>query len=218
MNSITFRDSNESIPVGKILCLGRNYPEHAKEMNAQLPENPIVFIKPATALVQSGGNVRFPSYSNEMHHEVEMVVLVGKDGKNIPKESADEHIAGYGIGLDMTLRDIQSDAKKRGLPWSVCKGFDSSAPVSLFVEKGAVSNPHILGISLTVNGIVRQRSNTREMLFPVDRIIAYLSSVFTLERGDLIFTGTPEGVGPVSRGDVLNAELESVGSLTVKIV
>ncbi len=217
MKSIRLGDRGKQVPVGKILCLGRNYPEHAKEMNAEVPQDPIVFIKPSTALLQSGGTLAFPPFSRVMHHEVEMVVLMGRDGKNIAKDAAYDFVAGYGVGLDMTLRDIQSQAKKNGLPWSVSKGFDSSAPVSVFVEKGRVSSPQNLEITLKVNGQVRQHSNTGRMLFPIDRIIEYISSVFTLEQGDLIFTGTPEGVGPVVSGDVLEAGLEGVGTLTVNI-
>jgi acylpyruvate hydrolase len=196
MKTVKFRDADRQLSVGKILCLGRNYAEHAKEMGSEVPDAPVVFIKPATALINSGGNVVIPTISNEVHHEVEMV----------------------GVGLDMTLRDLQSAAKKQGLPWTVAKGFDTSAPVSTLVEKSTVPNPHALDIILRVNGTVRQRSNTRHMIFPIDFVIAYLSSIFTLEPGDLIFTGTPEGVEAVAPGDVLEAELQSVGTLTVSVV
>jgi 2-keto-4-pentenoate hydratase/2-oxohepta-3-ene-1,7-dioic acid hydratase in catechol pathway len=218
MKTVKFRDADRQLSVGKILCLGRNYAEHAKEMGSEIPDAPIVFMKPATALINSGGNVVIPTISNEVHHEVEMVVAIGKLGRRIPKAIALDYVAGYGVGLDMTLRDVQSAAKKQGLPWTVAKGFDTSAPVSALAEKSTVPNPQALDIVLRVNGTVRQRSNTRHMIFPIDSVIAYLSSIFTLEPGDLIFTGTPEGVGAVAPGDVLEAELESVGKLTVSVV
>jgi 2-keto-4-pentenoate hydratase/2-oxohepta-3-ene-1,7-dioic acid hydratase in catechol pathway len=218
MNSVSFKDSGRAVAVGKILCLGRNYPEHAKEMKAELPGTPVVFLKPATAIVPPGGSVVFPPFSRDMHHEIELVILVGATGRNIPKDRARDHIGAYGVGLDMTLRDVQSEAKRNGLPWSVAKGFDTSAPVSLFMGREAVPNPQNLMLTLRVNGEVRQHASTSGMIFPVEDIIAYCSSVFTLEEGDLIFTGTPEGVGPVHRGDHLVAEIESLVSLAVQVV
>jgi acylpyruvate hydrolase len=217
MKNAKFCGERDHIAVGKILCLGRNYPEHAKEMKAETPTTPVVFLKPSTALLDDGGIVLIPPFSSELHHEVEMVVAIGRPGKNIPRASALDHVAGYAVGLDMTLRDVQSEAKKKGLPWSVAKGFDTSAPVSEFVRPSKVRDPHNLAITLRVNGELRQSSSTKNMIFTVTDIIAYLSTVFTLEAGDLIFTGTPEGVGPARPGDSLTAELESVGSLTVGV-
>jgi 2-keto-4-pentenoate hydratase/2-oxohepta-3-ene-1,7-dioic acid hydratase in catechol pathway len=217
MKNIAFLDGGRQVPVGKILCLGRNYPEHAREMKAQLPSTPVVFLKPPSALIDDGGRIVFPPYSQEMHHEVELVALIGVGGSAIPRERAMDHIGGYAVGLDMTLRDLQSDAKKAGLPWTVAKGFDTSAPVSRFVPRSAVADPSGLDMSLSVNDVVKQSSNTRHMLFSIPDIVAYLSIVFTLEAGDLIFTGTPEGVGPVKRGDTLHARISSVGSLTVGV-
>lgn len=217
MKTIRFADGNDALPVGKILCLGRNYAEHVKEMNAEIPSTPVVFIKPSTALLEPGGTIRIPPVSHDVHHEVEMVVVIGKPGRDIGRDVAMEHVAGYAVGLDMTLRDVQALAKKNGLPWSVAKGFDTSAPVSTAVRRSAVADPHTLALSLRVNGIVRQSSNTRNMFFKVPEIIAYLSTIFTLEAGDLIYTGTPEGVGAVAPGDTLTAELESVGTLTVGV-
>jgi 2-keto-4-pentenoate hydratase/2-oxohepta-3-ene-1,7-dioic acid hydratase in catechol pathway len=217
MKTLHFSDSDKHLRVEKILCLGRNYADHAKEMNAEVPEQPVVFIKPSTAIIQSGESVVMPAISREMHHEVEMVVVIGKEGRNIPTSTAMEYVGGYALGLDMTLRDIQSEAKKKGLPWSIAKGFDTSAPVSAIVEKEKIRDPHNLDISLKVNGKIRQQSNTRNMIFHVDYIISFLSGIFTLEPGDLIFTGTPEGVGMVVQGDILEAELESVGTLRVGV-
>ena len=217
MTKVTFTDSQRFVNVGKCLCLGRNYPAHAKEMNAEVPENPVVFIKPSTAVISSGSRVIIPPLSRELHHEVEMVVLIGKEGKNIPREKAYDFVSGYAVGLDMTLRDVQAEAKKKGLPWSVAKGFDTSAPVSAIMDKRFVPDPHALKLSLKVNGVLRQCSSTAHMIFRIDFIVAYLSSIFTLEAGDLIFTGTPEGVGQVIPGDEMEASLESVGVLHIGV-
>ncbi len=218
MSRILFHESQKSFTVGKILCLGRNYAAHAKEMNAALPESPVVFLKPATAIIHDGERVAIPRISTDVHHEVEMVAVIGRSAKNVPIKDAYDYIEGYAVGLDMTLRDIQADAKKKGLPWSVAKGFDTSAPLSDAVERSKVSDPHSLDLRLKVNGETRQTSNTRNMIYKIDFLVSYLSSIFTLEPGDLIFTGTPEGVGHVKAGDILEAELESVGSLRVEVI
>jgi len=217
MKTVRFRSTHRELPVGKILCLGRNYAEHAREMMAEIPLEPVVFLKPSSALVSDGGSVIIPPFSKEVHHEVEMVLVIGREGRHIAREQAMEHIAGYAVGLDMTLRDIQSVAKSKGLPWTVAKGFDTSAPLSQAVERDQIGDPHTLTLSLKVNGHLRQHSSTAAMIFPVDVIVSYLSTIFTLEPGDLIFTGTPEGVAAVAQGDLLEAELESVGRLTVNV-
>ncbi len=217
MKFVQFKDSARTMPAGKLICLGRNYAEHAKEMKAEVPSAPVVFLKPSTSLLAPGGKILLPAFSNELHHEVEMVVLIGTEGKQISRDRAMTYVAGYAIGLDMTLRDVQAEAKKKGLPWSVAKGFDTSAPLSPFVEPQEIPDPHNLDISLKVNGILRQHSNTRHMLFRIEDMISYISTVFTLEPGDMIFTGTPEGVGQVMPGDILQAELASVGTLTVTV-
>ncbi len=204
--------SGEILEVRKIFCIGRNYADHAKEMSTPVPESPVFFLKPATAVVPNGGVVSRPAISDDLHHEVEMTVLIGRGGKNISKGNALNHVAGYGIGLDMTLRDIQSEAKKKGLPWTLAKGFDTSAPMSDFVPADQVANPHDLGLRLDVNNISRQQSNTSNFIFKLDELIAYISQFFTLERGDVIFTGTPEGVAPVRSGDVLEARLLSTSN------
>ncbi len=217
MALIEFQNSPKKISVGKILCLGRNYAAHAKEMNAETPEAPVVFLKPSTALLPDGGVIILPPISNELHHEVEMVVLIGMNGKNVPRNRAMDYVGGYAVGLDMTLRDVQADAKKKGLPWSTAKGFDTSAPVSKFVEKAQIEDPNNLEISLKVNGVVRQKSNTKNMIFKIEDMITYISTIFTLEVGDLIYTGTPEGVGQVVSGDILEAELATVVTLKVSV-
>jgi 2-keto-4-pentenoate hydratase/2-oxohepta-3-ene-1,7-dioic acid hydratase in catechol pathway len=201
--------SAETIEVRKIFCIGRNYGDHAKEMNADIPEAPVFFLKPSTAIIGEAGVIRIPSISKELHHEVEMTVLLGRGGKDISRGNALNLVAGYGIGLDMTLRDVQNDAKKKGLPWTLAKGFDTSAPLSAFVAAEQVPDPHDLDLKLNVNGITRQQSNTKNFLFKIDELIAYISRFFTFERGDIIFTGTPEGVAPAASGDQLEAQLFS---------
>jgi acylpyruvate hydrolase len=218
MKTVLLQNSTEPIPVGKILCLGRNYPEHAKEMQASVPTTPVVFMKPSTAILSNNEPIAVPSISHNVHHEVELVVLIGKSGKSIPKSKAADYIAGYGIGLDMTLRDLQADAKKQGLPWTIAKGFDGSAPVSNFIPKDQIVDPHDLTICCRVNGTTRQQSSTRSMVFSIHHIIEYISSVFTLERGDLIFTGTPEGVGEVNKGDLIEAEIIGYTKITHPVV
>jgi len=217
MKSVKFVDG-ESLPVGKILCLGRNYPEHAREMKAEIPSIPVVFIKPSTAILENGGSVVIPPFSSDVHHEIELVVVIGRDGRDITAAAAMDHVAGYAVGLDMTLRDVQAEAKTKGLPWTVAKGFDTSAPLSAAVRCGAVGDPHALAMELRVNGAVRQHAVTSAMILRIPAIIAYCSSVFTLEAGDLIFTGTPEGVGRVVHGDRLDAQIARIGSLTVGVV
>jgi 5-carboxymethyl-2-hydroxymuconate isomerase len=215
--TIYFSDSNRTLHPGKIVCVGRNYADHVKEMNAPIPETPVLFLKPASAIVQKGGTVRRPVFSKDLQPEVEMVIALGRTGKDIPEAKVMEFIAGYGVGLDMTLRDIQTEAKKKGLPWSIAKGFDTSAPLSHFVERETIGDPNALEMILRVNGQLRQSVNTRTMIFSVRQLVSYISSVFTLEAGDLIFTGTPEGVSTVVPGDVLTAELEGVGTLEVTV-
>ncbi|MBI4427615.1 MAG: fumarylacetoacetate hydrolase family protein [Ignavibacteriales bacterium] len=223
MHTVTLRGFEEPFVVGKILCVGRNYAEHAKEMKSEIPREPVIFLKPSTAIVQDGGTVVIPAISRDVHHEVELTVLVGKGGKNIPRETALGHVAGYGIGLDMTLRDVQAEAKKKSLPWTMAKGFDASAPVSEFVSASGVGDPHALDIQLDVNGSVRQRSNTRFFIFRIDELISFISRTISLECGDVLFTGTPEGVGQVVTGDKLNARLTAADgslltSLTVSVI
>ena len=176
-------------------------------MRSDIPATPIFFLKPSTALLPDGGSIRVPSISNECHHEVELTVLIGNEGKNIPERDALRYVAGYGVGLDMTLRDLQAEAKKQGLPWAAAKGFDTSAPVSAFVPASRIDDPHRLSVELRINGTLRQRGNTADLIFSIPKLIASLSQLMTLEPGDLLFTGTPEGVGPVAAGDLLEAAL-----------
>jgi 2-keto-4-pentenoate hydratase/2-oxohepta-3-ene-1,7-dioic acid hydratase in catechol pathway len=175
-------------------------------------------MKPSTAIISGSDKIIIPKISIEVHHEVELVVVVGKDAKNIPAKNAYNYIAGYAVGLDMTLRDVQSDAKKKGNPWTVAKGFDTSAPISEVIPKAQIKNPHDLTITCRVNGALRQKSSTGKMIFSIDKIIEYISSIFTLEEGDLIFTGTPEGVGQVKAGDIIEAELEGYIKISHQVI
>jgi 5-carboxymethyl-2-hydroxymuconate isomerase len=217
MSSVFFKNGSTPIQVGKIVCVGRNYAEHVKEMHVEVADEPVLFLKPSSALLRDGGRIVIPPFSSNLHYEVELVVLIGTGGKNVSRARALAHVAGYGVGLDMTLRDVQAEAKRKGLPWVVAKGFDTSAPVSAFLPASSVEDPHDLLLTLKVNGQVRQQSSTSRMLFRIDELVSYISERFTLEEGDLIFTGTPEGVGRTVSGDVLEASVESVASLTVSV-
>ena len=209
--------TKERLHVGKVLCIGRNYALHAAEMGAAVPKSPVVFLKPSTAIVRTQGTVVLPAVTSDVHHEVELVVVIGPGGRNIRESEALDHAMAYAVGLDMTARDLQSEAKKKGRPWSVAKGFDTFAPLGPLVPADRVANPQALTISLKVNGMVRQHGHTGDMVFSVARLISYCSSVFTLEPGDLLYTGTPDGVGPVISGDQLEASCTGLPSLTVSI-
>jgi len=203
--------------IGKILCIGRNYVDHIKELGNETPAAPMVFMKPATAIVDDGEAVVIPPYSTECHYEAELAVLIGMDGKDIPEAEALSHVAGYGVAIDMTLRDVQDNLKKKGLPWEIAKGFDTSCPLSDFTPAAHVPDPQNLTIRLLLNGEERQNGSTGLMINPVAKIINYLSTVFTLEEGDVILTGTPAGVGRVRPGDAMVAEIAGVGRLTVTV-
>lgn len=211
MRTIRLRGSGLEIPVGKILCLARNYLEHAREMKGEVPEQPVLFLKPSTALLPPGASIRLPEFSSEVHHEVELVVAVGRLANRISAAEALGIVLGYGVGLDLTARDWQKRARERGEPWSVAKGFDGAAPLSEIAPAEEVGDPGDLAIALRVNGQLRQSARTSEMVFKTPDIVAHASRFFTLEPGDLIFTGTPSGVGPIRPGDILEAEIERVG-------
>ena len=214
---IILPNTNQTITSPRIFCIGRNYAKHAAEMQSEVPEKPMVFLKPSTALVPNGGVVKLPAQSRDVHHEVELVAVVGKKGKCIPESEALSYVCGYGVGLDMTARDIQTKAKKKGHPWSVAKGFDTFAPLGDLLQADQVADPQGLSLSLRVNGDLRQRGETGDMIFPVAHLIAYCSSIFTLLPGDLIYSGTPEGVGAVVNGDVLEAEITGLPALRVTV-
>jgi len=197
------------LQIGSIFCIGRNYQKHAEELGNTVPDQPMVFLKPASSIIGDGETILLPEQSNEAHHEVELVIAIGKKGKNISEKNAWEYVSGYGVGIDVTARDIQQQAKEKGHPWSVAKGFDTFAPISHFLPMNDSLDFSAMDISLTVNGEERQNGNTKNMIFSVPALIAYLSTIFTLRPGDLIFTGTPEGVSPIQPGDTIHASLDN---------
>ena len=209
--------SNQEFPIGKIVCLARNYAEHARELGNETPAAPVLFMKPASSVIGDGEAVRIPAYSRECHYEVELAVLIGKKARNVAAEEAMQHVAGYGVGIDMTLRDVQNQQKAKGLPWEIAKGFDTACPLSDFVPAAAVADPHALNLKLAVNGESRQNGSTSDMINRIPQIIAHISTIFTLDPGDVILTGTPAGVGQVRVGDVMTAEIGTVGRLTIPV-
>jgi 5-carboxymethyl-2-hydroxymuconate isomerase len=209
--------TDEEFPIGKILCIGRNYVEHIRELGNETPEAPVIFMKPASSVIRDGEEIVIPPYARDCHHEAELALLIGREGKNIPAERAMEHIAGYGVAIDLTLRDVQAELKKQGLPWEIAKGFDTACPLSDFAPAGSVADPQNLRIRLAVNGKVRQDSSTALMIHAIPVIISHMSGIFTLEPGDVILTGTPAGVGPLVSGDSVVAEISGVGNLRVSV-
>ena len=217
MNTLKIKNSSEEIKIGKIVCVGRNYAEHAKELGNEVPEKPVVFLKPASAIIFSGDEIKYPTFSEEMHHEVELVLLIRSKIKNVTIEEAENAITGYGVGLDMTLRDVQSKLKSKGHPWTIAKCFDTSAVLSKFVLKDDHNLTLDEEILLTVNDEERQRDKLNKMIFKPAELVQYLSSLMTLEKGDLIFTGTPKGVGKVNKGDQIKAGIEGLVELSTKV-
>ena len=214
--------SGESFPVRRVYCVGRNYVEHAIEMGFTGREPPFFFMKPADAVlvVPAGetGRMPYPSLTKSLHHEVELVAAIGTAGRDIAAADAMRHVWGYAIGLDMTRRDLQGEAKKLGRPWDIGKGFDLSAPIGPLHRAGSAQIGADTAISLQVNGVVRQKSTIGKLIWSIAEIIEHLSAAWELQPGDLVFTGTPEGVAAVERGDVLKAEVGGLGSLQVEIV
>lgn len=217
MKFIKFKNSVERVPIGKLVCVGRNYAAHAKELGNDVPEFPIIFLKPASNIIFSGESVVHPSYSNDLQHEVELVLYIGKDIKNATDETAEDSIHGYTVGLDMTLRDLQFEFKAKGDPWTLAKCFDTAAVITDVVLKKDYKLRGDEIVSLSVNGIVKQNSSIKNMIFSPVEIVKFISARMTLEKGDLIFTGTPEGVGRVIPGDKIEASLENIGSITTQV-
>ncbi|MGZ3777174.1 MAG: fumarylacetoacetate hydrolase family protein [Mucilaginibacter sp.] len=193
----------------KIIAIGRNYAEHAKELNNPVPTVPVIFMKPDTALLRENRPFYYPDFSEDIHHEIEIVLKVCKEGKHINEKFAGNYYDEIGLGVDFTARDIQQKHKEKGLPWELAKAFDGSAPVSNFVPKTQFVDLYNLNFKLEINSETRQQGNTKDLLFSFERIIAFVSRYITLKKGDLIFTGTPQGVGKVSVGDHLEAYLEN---------
>jgi 2-keto-4-pentenoate hydratase/2-oxohepta-3-ene-1,7-dioic acid hydratase in catechol pathway len=200
----------------KIIAIGRNYAEHIKELQNERPDEPVVFLKPDTALLKDNAPFYYPDFSKDIHHEVEILLRINKEGKNIDPAFAHKYYDEIGIGIDFTARDLQQKCKTKGLPWEIAKAFNGSAPVSAFVPKAGY-NLSDLDFSLRINGEIRQQGNTKLMLFNFDTIIAYVSRFFTLKTGDIVFTGTPQGVGPVQVGDRLEAFIADKPMLSFEV-
>lgn len=200
----------------KIICIGRNYSEHAKELGNEVPEDPVIFMKPDTAVLKKGSDFYIPEFSDDVHYELEVVLKISKGGKYIRKEAASKHYEEIGLGIDFTARDLQSKLKNKGLPWELAKGFDGSAVLSDFVSKENYDLQN-LNFSLAKNQELVQNGNTKDMIFSFDDIISFASQYFTLRVGDLIFTGTPQGVGKVSENDYLEVYLEDDKMFGLKV-
>lgn len=213
MKKVKIKNSTKEFTVGKIVCVGRNYAEHARELGNEVPKFPIIFLKPPSTLIYDGDKIIHPSYSNEMHHEVELVLLIGKSVKNASDEEAENAIIGYGVGLDMTLRDLQNEYRKEGNPWTLAKSFDTCAVISEFVLKEEYKITGKEEIELLKNGNIQQKSSIDKMIFPPAEIVKYISERMTLEPGDLIYTGTPQGVSKVDKGDVLKSRIEHIAEI-----
>lgn len=217
--ALTIQDSNQTFPIHRIYCVGRNFADHAKEMGAEVPKGtPVFFMKPADAALQST-QIPYPSQTNDLHHEVELVVAIGPNiPAQITRNNANDAIFGYAIGLDLTRRDLQAIAKEKRLPWDISKGFDGSAPISLLVTAKHANISPTTRLSLHVNGELRQTDILANMIFSVPEILFELSQLFQLQAGDLVFMGTPAGVAALKRGDQFNAELEDIVSFSGHII
>ena len=216
--SVPVAGTKDRFPVRRIWCVGRNYAAHIVEMGYDPNrEEPFFFAKPADAIIQDGGVVPYPPQTKNLHYELEMVVALGKAGSNVKLENALEHVYGYAVGLDMTRRDLQFASRDRGRPWEMGKGWDHSAPCSAIVPAAKIGHPAKGSIKLAVNGQVKQNSDLGAMIWKVPEMISYLSALVALAPGDVIYSGTPDGVGPVVKGDKLVGEIEKVGKLSVSI-
>jgi acylpyruvate hydrolase len=193
----------------KIIAIGRNYVDHAKELNNPLPKEPIFFMMPETALLRNNQPFFYPDFSADIHYEIEIVVKLNRLGKNIAPEFAHRYFSQIGVGIDFTARDLQKKCKEKGLPWEMAKSFDGAAPVSKFLSLEKLGDINNINFRLELNGNIVQQGNTKDMIFPVDQLIAYVSKFTTIKIGDLLFTGTPAGVGPVKIGDRLTAYIEN---------
>jgi fumarylpyruvate hydrolase len=216
--SAAIAGSAARFPVRRIFCIGRNYAEHAAEMGASVDRgNPVFFCKPADAIVTDGADVPYPAATQELHHEVEMVVALHSGGTNIAEADALAHVFGYAVGLDLTRRDLQAAAKAKGMPWDTAKAFDHSAPLSAIHPASEIGHPQHARLTLDINGQIRQSADIDQMIFTVPEILARLSRLFELKAGDLVFTGTPAGVGPLARGDAFVARLDEIAQLRGRV-
>ncbi len=201
----------------KIICIGRNYADHAKELNSPIPKEPVIFLKPDTALLPNKNPFIYPSFSKEVHHEVEIVIKINRLGKHIEEKFAHKYYSEIAVGVDFTARDIQQQCKEKGLPWEKAKAFDGSAPISKFTPISQFEDINNLKFGIQINGESKQLGNTKDMLFNFNQLVAYVSKFFTLKIGDLIFTGTPAGVGPVQINDKLDCFIEDKKLLSFNV-
>lgn len=215
--SVPVAGSEDRYPVRRIYCIGRNYADHAREMGADEREPPFFFLKPADAIVQNGATIPYPVATSNYHYEGELVAAIGKSGANISVDDANDHIFGYGVGLDMTRRDLQNEAKEMRRPWDMGKGFDQSAPCSALYPASEIGHPASGALWLKVNGETKQQGDIADMIWNIPESISYLSGLVRLEPGDLIMTGTPAGVGAVVSGDDIEVHVDGVCDLTIKI-
>lgn len=219
VSSLAIEGESKRFPIRRIYCIGRNYAEHAREMGHDPDrEPPFFFMKPADAILAAGADFPYPPGTKEVHHEIELVAALKSGGKDIAEADALSHVYGYGVGLDMTRRDLQGEAKKMGRPWDVGKGFDQSAPCAALKPVSAIGHPAKGRIWLDVNGVAKQEGDLADLIWSIPEMIAYLSRLFELKAGDIIMTGTPAGVGPVKRGDTLEGGVEGVGTISTKVV
>ncbi|HAX48746.1 MAG TPA: fumarylacetoacetate hydrolase family protein [Ignavibacteria bacterium] len=227
MAKLKVKGSAETIEVKNVFCIGKNYADHISEVKIEgidnsIPKEPVVFLKPSTAIEAINNTVSIPKIdskpiSQNLQNEVELVIVIGKDGDEIPEDKALEHVYGYAVGIDFTLRDLQTEMKKQGKPWAVAKGFRTSSPIGGVVPARNIGNAQALDIRLSINGELKQSGNTSQMLFSIKFIIRYLSSIFGLRKGDIIFTGTPAGITQLKAGDKVSAEIQDIGKLEVTI-
>ncbi len=210
-HTVTMKGREAPIPVGKIVCMGRNYVAHIEELNNEPPGAPMFFIKPATALAPLEAPIRIPPYSKKARHELELALLLGGKLFEAKEDQVYPAIAGYALAIDVTLQDVQDRCKEKGHPWEIAKGFDGSCPISAFVPASQVSDPQDLMITMRVNGELRHNDSTKLMIYKIPQIVAAASQYFTLEPGDIVLTGTPAGVGPLEPGDKLEMEIAAVG-------
>ena len=219
INLLQISIDNQSFTPGRIFCIGKNYDEHVKELGGETPKEPVVFMKPVSSIVAPGETLCMPRHGNLLHHEVEVVFMIGREGQDIQEEDAPSFIAGVTLGLDLTLRDVQSKLKKNGLPWELSKSFEQSAPLGLFKAYDPNSiDLQNFSFTCRVNGELRQQGNTKDMLFSINHLVHTLSEWWTLRPGDIIFTGTPAGVGPLIAGDRVEIESPLTGSFSWPLV
>ena len=214
----TTQDQIIDLPLGKVVCVGRNYAEHAKELGNEVPESPILFIKPSTAVVALEPSFSIPQNQGSVHHEAEIALLISKDANSIDAGTAWNYVSHVGVALDLTLRDVQSKLKEKSHPWEIAKGFDGACPLSKWVPVSALSNQDNIAIQLDKNGEVKQQGDSTQMITSIPALVAYMSHIFTLKAGDVILTGTPAGVGPLESGDELKATLDNEFTFKTKVL